>query len=106
MIEGHQSGDEPFVYLLEQNGSYKIGYSSSVSKRVRSFNTAHSKPVRIIAVAPGGRNVELALHEQFQHYKIAREWFSKRIEVRVAFGQLPGAMVFLPGHITTEAPTL
>ena len=104
VIAGHQRGD-PFVYLIEMPGGYKIGFSRSVVRRVRTFNTAHPFPVRVVAVAPGGREVERALHSQFDHYRIAREWFRRHMAVLRVFSDLPGAMVFLPGHTKQAAPT-
>jgi hypothetical protein len=89
---------------LDVGQTYKIGYSTSVSQRVRTFNTAHSKPVKVVAVAPGGRRIECQLHERFKHCRIAREWYGRSPAVLRAFKSLPGAMVFLSGHTAQDAP--
>ena len=104
VVDAHQPNGEPFIYLLSHDGAYKIGYSTSVSTRVRTFNTAHSKPVQIVAVMPGGRSEEAKLHDALKHCRIAREWYRTSLEVLRAFTERPDALVFRVGHITEEAP--
>jgi hypothetical protein len=104
VIDAHQRDGRALMYLLEQGDSYKIGFSSCVSRRVRTFNTAHQKPIRVLVVAPGGREREAELHKQFAPYRVAREWFRKSNMILRTCMALPGAMSFIEGHITADAP--
>lgn len=104
VIDGYQVKGQSFVYLIEHADAYKIGYSSKVSRRVRAFNTAHSRPAKVLVVAPGGSGLEAELHAKFDHFRIAREWFGRRVSILHYFRELPGAMVFVEGHVKPDAP--
>lgn len=88
-----------FVYLLEADRAYKIGFSSNVGKRIRAINIGRSIPCRLVAVAPGGRQQENALHKKFATSKISREWFKHSPRILKVFSQLDDAVVFLPGWL-------
>ena len=95
-----QRNKEPYLYLLECNNRYKIGYSTNFDQRVRSFNTASPVPHKIIAVAPGGKQQEATLHRVFNRYQMYGEWFSKEKEIFELFSMLHEVKVFLPGYIS------
>ena len=100
VIEGFQKNQQ-FVYLLEASGRYKIGFSSNINKRVAAFNTANSVPCKIIAVAPGGRQLEKELHQRFNLLRINREWFKKSSVILGEFAKLTDSKVFLFGYLSS-----
>jgi hypothetical protein len=100
LIREHISSS--LVYLVLVNDRYKIGFSKQFDRRIKTFNTAHEQPCRIVAVAPGGRQEERTLQEQFKELRIAREWFVKSPQITKQFAELPGALVFLPGYLTPD----
>lgn len=105
LIKQFQENHESYVYLLQADSRYKIGFSKNIDTRVRAFNTANSIPVQIIAVAPGGSRLEKILHKKFEYQRINREWFAFSPKILKEFKQLPGVMVFLKGEMKSEGPT-
>lgn len=101
-----QTDGESYVYLVTSNGKVKIGFSTDVNSRIRCFNTAHARPCKLIAVAPGGRQLEKDLHKQFAAYRLNGEWFSHKEDVLIEFRKLRQALVFLPGDMTQEQTSL
>ncbi len=103
LIKQLQTDNLPFVYLIRANKKYKIGYSTNVESRIRTFNTANSEPCTIVGVAPGGSKLEKQLHKEFSKYRIHGEWFLKTdLKTDVIFDrfqELPGSVIFLPGHL-------
>lgn len=72
-----------YIYLLEWNGFYKIGFAYDVERRVRQLstlptviNTIHT--IRVQKETP--RTLEYWLHAKFAEHRVtgygAREWFS------------------------------
>jgi hypothetical protein len=104
VVKQHQNGD-PFVYLIEAASRYKIGYSTNIDRRIKTFNTANCVPCRIIAVAPGSKQLEKSLHQEFKRFRVNREWFINAPDILDAFAALPDAMIFLRGFVTQEGST-
>lgn len=104
LVNEIQKDGQPFVYVIKTLGKCKIGYSKTVSKRIRTFNTAHPKPCQLLAVAPGGRQLEQKLHHEFRNLHITGEWFGDVQRIIQKVSRLPGAMVFLEGYMTTSPP--
>lgn len=74
------------VYLLqcgEKNGPVKIGWASSVSKRIALFQTGHHETLTLLRTWPGGRPEEASLHRYFADLKLAREWYRYTDEMMV-----------------------
>ena len=101
LVREAQKDGTSFVYLLDSGKYYKIGFSSNVASRVKALQTAHASryPIRVLAVVPGGKQLEQELHSRFRHCWRAREWFHRRQEIIAAFSLLPGSMVFLPEYM-------
>jgi Meiotically up-regulated gene 113 len=103
IIKHEQAEKQPFVYLMKAGQFYKIGFSTSIYKRIRQLETASSESVQLIAVAPGGRQLERKLHHEFRNSHVRLEWFKDHRNAFVeCFRNLPGSMVFLPGYMTAE----
>lgn len=102
VIKQFQENGEPYVYLIEASNRFKIGYSKNIDTRVRAFNTANSVPCKIIAVAPGGAQLEKELHKKFEFQRINREWFKPSQIILNEFKKLPNVMIFLKGYMKKE----
>lgn len=58
------------------NDRIKIGCAKNVASRLRDLQTSAPYPLRLLAVAPGGRKEESAFHERFKRLRVQGEWFS------------------------------
>jgi len=81
---------EAFVYLLEANGLYKIGRSSSPEQRIRHIQTGNGHKVQVLCMARTqyASSTEALLHKRFKHYRVSGEWFAlsaSHVERIVAF---------------------
>lgn len=99
LIKQLQIDNSPFVYLIRAGCRYKIGYSTNIETRIRTFNTANSVPCQIIAIAPGDSRLEKQLHKDFSKYRIHGEWFLATDQILNRFEQLINSVIFLPGHL-------
>lgn len=53
----------------------KIGSSRNVRRRIRHFSTGLPGPLYVLAIHPGSKAEELALHRQLQSSRVHGEWF-------------------------------
>jgi hypothetical protein len=67
-----------FVYLLESNGVYKIGFSRFPLGRVKSLQTGSPYPITMIhkIKTPYFRQLEAKLHYEFRDKRLHNEWFA------------------------------
>lgn len=67
-----------YIYLLESNGLYKIGYSVSPQTRLTRLQTGSPCPIRLVHTirTVHFKNVEHALHIRFAGKRVHREWFA------------------------------
>lgn len=72
----------PVVYFAERHGFIKIGTTQNLPARLAAVDRGDSAipgmtiiPVMVRAVMPGGRAVERAVHELFDHLRYEGEWF-------------------------------
>lgn len=63
-----QSRVRPAVYYLQMNDKIKIGFTTALKTRLRTF---HAQPADLLALEPGGRAEEHARHQQFAHLRLA-----------------------------------
>lgn len=65
-----------FVYLIEQNGEYKIGHSADPERRLPQV--ADPERARILHVIPSASPpvIEHALHRRFSLVHLRGEWFA------------------------------
>lgn len=102
-----QRNGQSLVYLVAVDKQVKIGFSTDVHKRISQLQTGSAASVRLLAVAPGGRQLEQDLHQRLKGARVRGEWFrAKCKDIVPTFAALPGAMVFLPGYLTEEMPQL
>ncbi|MEU8617355.1 GIY-YIG nuclease family protein [Streptomyces sp. NPDC048623] len=65
------------MYVIGPPGSgrVKIGTSVNPSKRLKELQTGNPDRLEVLWTAPGGRELESALHQTFNAYRIEGEWF-------------------------------
>jgi hypothetical protein len=65
------------VYAIEgAMGHVKIGTTTDLSSRVRELQTGSPVTLRVLAVCPGDRALEAALHRAYARYRVSGEWFA------------------------------
>ncbi len=71
------SSTNSFVYVIGPPGSgrVKIGTSLNPQKRLKELQTGNPDRLEVLWAAPGGRDLESALHRTFSAYRIEGEWF-------------------------------
>jgi hypothetical protein len=73
----------PFVYFAERDGLIKIGTSANVPQRMRTLRAT------LLALKPGGREMERQMHRTFAQWAVGGEWFEDCPELRVFISWLP-----------------
>lgn len=66
------------VYIIRagEGGPVKIGWTAGdVAERVAAIQAGNHETLNILRVMEGDRFTESALHREFAHLRIAREWF-------------------------------
>jgi hypothetical protein len=63
------------TYVIQSGPFVKIGATANVENRVRELMIDNPHEVIALAVLPGGRTVEGALHRRFKAYRHRHEWF-------------------------------
>lgn len=75
---------EEFVYFLRVGKRIKIGYSGDPERRARDLQA------ELIGFAPGGRQLEAALHYQLREYRDQKEWYRDKPAVQIAMNKVLG----------------
>lgn len=73
---------EEFVYFLRVGKRIKIGYSNDPERRARDLQA------ELIGFAPGGRQLEAALHYDLREYRDRKEWYRDKPAVRIAMNKV------------------
>lgn len=81
VTEPVQIGYIYFVAAPEDN-RIKIGYSTQPQQRIHSLMTSSAYKLETLAIITGSREQEQAMHQQFAHLRVHREWFSDCAEIR------------------------
>lgn len=111
LLEGWQpfKQQEPdvAVYFMQAGASspIKIGCTADPKARLKSMQTHHFETVRLLAVAPGCRRVEAAVHELLAGSRLRGEWFWLTAEVQRLIDRInDGAHLFklIPAHQGSE----
>lgn len=67
------------IYFIQEavdGGAIKIGYTGGDPfARIASLQTGNSKPLKLLAFAPGSPQHERGLHERFADLRLHGEWF-------------------------------
>ncbi len=66
-----------YLYILKSNGLYKIGYTSNVKKRIKSYKSHGSNEFVFVINYDKAFELEVLLHERFKEkLKYGSEWYS------------------------------
>lgn len=76
-ITASRQSDAPArVYLIEAaSGQIKIGIAIDVDKRLKTLQSAHGDPLKVLAEFAGGHDLEQKLHKALAAYRLKGEWF-------------------------------
>lgn len=61
--------------VTADNSHIKIGTTASPTQRLKELQTGSHAKLKLIAVLQGDYTEERKLHQEFEKYKVAREWF-------------------------------
>lgn len=76
---------ESFVYFIREfrkGGAIKIGRARDPWARVAELATGSSHDLCILAVVPGGAELEREFHREFAAFRLRGEWFHPAAELR------------------------
>ncbi len=61
------------IYFAQpvEGGPIKIGHSKNVDTRIKQLESDYKKPLALLALQPGGRSEEQAIHAKFAHLRFA-----------------------------------
>lgn len=84
-----------FVYFLQRpdTRAVKIGFAADVGQRFDQLNGANDVELVLLAVMPGVKRDERALHVRFAAHHKHCEWFHPAPEIIAFIRALPGARV-------------
>jgi hypothetical protein len=71
-----------WVYFMQSRGedrAVKIGWSRDVARRLADLRTMHPYGMDLVALIPGGKDLEKAFHVRFASRRLGREWFSREV---------------------------
>ncbi len=67
-----------YVYFVAgETGPIKIGVAVNPQKRLSGLQTSHPIPLAILALTPGGVDLEREYHERFAEHRLRGEWFDR-----------------------------
>jgi Meiotically up-regulated gene 113 len=70
------------IYFAKIGKAIKIGFTTNVERRLKSFRGASAEPIRLIGVFPGGQKLETELHRLFAASRITNEFFTTDSVIR------------------------
>ncbi len=77
-------GDFDCVYFIHAMDTphTKIGWTNNLPSRFNNFQTANASTLKLLAIHPGGRELEAAYHRDFGGFRKRGEWFVIPEEIR------------------------
>ncbi|MGL6342712.1 MAG: GIY-YIG nuclease family protein [Waterburya sp.] len=77
-----------FIYLLETEEFYKIGFSSvSGESRIKALQTGNPLKISFVSEFAAQANVEKEIHQKFRAFRVKGEWFRKNTRILKFFRQ-------------------
>ncbi|WP_454627010.1 GIY-YIG nuclease family protein [Bradyrhizobium cenepequi] len=64
-----------YVYFITDGDAIKIGFARNVEKRLRSLQTSHHVPLRLLGAVVAQPEDEKEMHARLAHRRILGEWF-------------------------------
>ncbi|QTH19613.1 GIY-YIG nuclease family protein [Rhizorhabdus wittichii] len=69
---------QPYVYFIgERRGPVKIGTSNDVMRRLCDMQVSYPRRLSVLAVTPGGADIERMYHQHFAGDRMSGEWFRR-----------------------------
>lgn len=65
-----------YVYFIKMGNAVKIGFTTSIGRRLSAIQTSCPEPAEVIKVVPGSQATEQFFHDHFAKYRLRGEWFS------------------------------
>lgn len=75
LTQNRSPGVLGWTYFVRVNDAIKIGSASNFKDRLSALQTAHEKPLDVLAVLPAALVDEYKTHQLFAHLRIRGEWF-------------------------------
>lgn len=69
------------IYFASSGEYVKIGFTRSVSKRIKKYSTENPLPTVLLHSEPGTFETENLTHRRFAHLRVHHEWFRKTQEL-------------------------
>jgi hypothetical protein len=82
-----------YVYAIRRgtDGPIKIGVTTNLASRLATLQTATPEPLNVVALIPGGTEVERMIHLYLREHRIRGEWFAPSEHVLRVVRELRGA---------------
>jgi hypothetical protein len=77
-------GYDPVIYFISYENDptkVKIGYTTNLGSRLRSYRTGSPHEIQVQHVRSGSREAEQALHRKFANDHIKGEWFKRSVAI-------------------------
>lgn len=75
-------------FIGGEEGPVKIGYAVCVKDRLRAIQSCSPVALRVLALADGGMEREVAYHAQFERHRLHGEWFERCAEIEAEINRL------------------
>jgi hypothetical protein len=76
LIANFPTANKPaYVYFVRIGKFIKIGFTTNLRGRLKSFRCASAEPIEVLLIIPGGRELEQRLHTLFCEDRISNEFF-------------------------------
>ncbi|MDE3070842.1 MAG: GIY-YIG nuclease family protein [Acidobacteriota bacterium] len=95
-----------WIYVFRSSGPgepVKIGRSTDPARRLKDVATGHPHRIDLVALLPGSRGLERALHERLAQFRMEGEWFSREAE-RELERLIHGLIALPPTTVAEEKP--
>lgn len=66
---------DPIVYYVQAGDQIKIGTTGQLRTRMTALQAEHPVLLKLLAVEPGGREIEAERHQMFAADRVKGEWF-------------------------------
>lgn len=81
-VPARRAGTSNTTYFIGGDvGAIKIGIACDVPRRLAALQNGSPMVLKVLAITPGGRDVERAYHYQFRAHRLHGEWFERCSEI-------------------------
>lgn len=73
-----------FIYIIENNGVYKVGYSKNPQRRLKTLQTGCSNKLKLVyqleIETAKTYIIEKIIHKSLSRYKVLGEWYKTDLD--------------------------